>query len=153
MSKTLDSSLSTQQLELVSTTEQESLLQQNQKPGSPGRRFTKEDKCIFCGEPVRYQQTAKGVDYYAADCCKCNSYHKKYKLNSVEVGWLYYLQEGICANPGCNEKAGNVDHCHKTNKVRAVLCIHCNTALGQLGEDPQRIAGLIQYIAIHSEAP
>ena len=49
------------------------------------------------------------------------------------------------------EKAGHIDHCHTTNKVREVLCPKCNKALGSLNEDPQRIAGLIQYIAIHSE--
>ncbi len=75
----------------------------------------------------------------------------KYNLNSVEVDWIYFLQEGICANPGCTEKAGHIDHCHTTNKVREILCPQCNFALGSLYEDPQRIVGLIQYLAIHSE--
>ena len=71
-------------------------------------------------------------------------------LNSVEVGWMYFLQGGICANPGCTNKAGAIDHCHGTNELRDVLCQSCNISLGQLNEDPQRMAGLIQYIAIHS---
>ena len=149
---TSNSPLNYQQLELESITEQESQLQPKPKTGGLGQRFTKEDKCVYCGRPVRYNRTIKGIDYYAADCKRCCSYKTAYGLNSVEVGWLYYLQDGICANPGCNEKAENVDHCHKTNKVRDVLCPGCNKALGNLYEDPQRIAGLIQYIAIHSEA-
>ena len=135
--------------ETIINSEYQSLLNQNQV--KRGQKYTKDSKCIFCGEPVRLAKTVNGVKYYASDCRKCNNYSHLYRLNSVEVGWLYFLQGGICANPGCTEKAGHVDHCHTTDKVREVLCPKCNQGLGCLNEDPQRIAGLIQYIAAHSE--
>ena len=148
MNETLDSSLSTLQLEQENITGLEYQLQQKPKPEIRGPKFTKYgDKCVFCGKPVRPLYTD---NYYASDCVTCHNYVKRYGLNSVEVDWIYFLQEGICANPGCNEKAGNFDHCHKTKKLREILCQGCNKGLGMLGENPQRIAGLLQYIATHS---
>lgn len=38
-----------------------------------------------------------------------------------------------------------VDHCHETLKVRGTLCSNCNTALGLLNEDVNRMQLLIQY--------
>lgn len=38
-----------------------------------------------------------------------------------------------------------VDHDHKTGEPRALLCGHCNTSLGELGEDPVRIRALADY--------
>jgi hypothetical protein len=38
-----------------------------------------------------------------------------------------------------------VDHDHKTNKVRALLCHACNVSLGAMEEDPKRIEALLNY--------
>jgi hypothetical protein len=40
----------------------------------------------------------------------------------------------------------HVDHDHKTGKVRGLLCNTCNTSLGLLSEDKNRITGLITYL-------
>lgn len=40
-----------------------------------------------------------------------------------------------------------VDHCHKTNKVRGLLCMNCNTALGGFGDDLARLQRAIEYLA------
>lgn len=61
-------------------------------------------------------------------------------------------QGGRCANPGCRTddpgKQWHVDHDHITGKVRGVLCPSCNSSLGLLGENRDRIAGLITYLDI-----
>ena len=156
MNETSDLSLSTLQLELENITRHESPSQQSPKQEELGRKYTKEDKCLICSGTVRRtssRENKKGqiIDYYSYDCTRCHAFKRSFGLNSIEVDWMYFLQEGNCANPGCNEKAGHLDHCHKTDKLRDILCPKCNQALGSLNEDPQRIAGLIQYIAIHSE--
>ena len=58
-------------------------------------------------------------------------------------------QGGKCANPGCDvqhsaAKPLHADHDHKTGLARVLLCNGCNCALGHLGEDSQRIAGLLK---------
>lgn len=57
----------------------------------------------------------------------------------------------LCAVEGC-DSCGEVrsrmavDHCHDTGAVRGLLCSNCNTALGLLGEDPDRILDLLAYL-------
>ncbi|MFG2956956.1 endonuclease domain-containing protein [Streptomyces sp. NPDC048291] len=44
-------------------------------------------------------------------------------------------QYGICAI--ClSAPPVHVDHCHKTGRVRGVLCFNCNSAIGKLRDDP-----------------
>lgn len=39
-----------------------------------------------------------------------------------------------------------VDHCHKTNRVRGLLCHHCNAAIGHLFENTEIMERAISYI-------
>lgn len=39
-----------------------------------------------------------------------------------------------------------IDHCHKTGKVRSLLCQSCNTAIGLLNEDTAVLELAIQYL-------
>lgn len=65
-----------------------------------------------------------------------------------------------CASCGCEcdvvggvKRAGFrrlvVDHCHTTNKLRAMLCDFCNTALGKLGDSSTKVRKLLSYIEGH----
>lgn len=40
----------------------------------------------------------------------------------------------------------SVDHCHKTGKVRGLLCSNCNTAIGLLKEDINVLKNAINYL-------
>lgn len=54
-------------------------------------------------------------------------------------------QKGLCviclAAP-----AVHVDHCHRTGKVRGVLCFNCNSAIGLLGDDPDTVRRAAAYL-------
>jgi hypothetical protein len=43
-----------------------------------------------------------------------------------------------------------VDHCHKTGKIRGLLCRPCNTAIGQLQESPEVIRKALAYVEENS---
>ena len=43
-----------------------------------------------------------------------------------------------------------VDHCHETGKIRALLCHHCNSALGQVKESLEVLESMKKYIQTHS---
>ena len=43
-----------------------------------------------------------------------------------------------------------IDHNHKTNKVRALLCLHCNSAIGFLREDVNVAKKVIEYLKEHN---
>lgn len=44
-----------------------------------------------------------------------------------------------------------VDHCHKTNKVRDLLCTRCNTTIGSVDDDIELLEEMINYIKEHKE--
>jgi hypothetical protein len=64
---------------------------------------------------------------------------RKYGLTQDEYDQLLLDQDGRC--PGCGTddpgaKGWCIDHCHTSGRVRALLCMRCNTVLGLVDEDP-----------------
>lgn len=62
-------------------------------------------------------------------------------------------QNGVCAicegqpnGPGADKGRFHVDHCHRTGKVRGLLCGKCNTAIGLLDDDAKRAMRVARYI-------
>jgi hypothetical protein len=39
-----------------------------------------------------------------------------------------------------------IDHCHDTEKVRGLLCMHCNTGIGQLRDSPSLLYRALCYL-------
>lgn len=51
--------------------------------------------------------------------------------------------------PGAKKNQACIDHCHATNKIRGLLCTSCNSALGALGDDPERMVLAAEYVRRH----
>jgi Autographiviridae endonuclease VII len=43
-----------------------------------------------------------------------------------------------------------IDHCHKTGKVRGLLCLHCNNGIGYFKDDINRLQSAIDYLLKHA---
>jgi Recombination endonuclease VII len=70
---------------------------------------------------------------------------QKYGIGAAEVDALISAQGGLCAL--CEVRpATQVDHDHKTGKVRAILCLHCNAGMGAFKDDPDIIESAIKYL-------
>jgi hypothetical protein len=77
-------------------------------------------------------------------------YWPELTLKQCEAEWnrLFTLQNGLCSI--CKKsKSLDVEHCHKTGKVRSLACNGCNTALARIEEDPEIARALIAYIGAH----
>lgn len=73
----------------------------------------------------------------------------------VDLTYAEYLvrvkkQKGRCAVCRLPEsvigKSLSVDHCHKTGKVRGLLCNACNRALGFFRDNPTSLRRAIVYL-------
>lgn len=69
---------------------------------------------------------------------------ERYRITLEEFSSMFKSQEGKCAI--CKDsEAKQVDHNHKTGKVRGLLCQRCNCALGLLDDSTSRIASALEY--------
>lgn len=73
----------------------------------------------------------------------------KYNLTKEEFAKLKTEQGGyckLCKKPEPANRELCVDHCHATGRVRGLLCLKCNSAIGQLGDDEAGLQKALQYI-------
>lgn len=120
-------------------------------------------QCRFCGQPMASSRIARLPYYTCRDCYNEQQrmwHHNKrsnrwargtartYNLDYNEVHSLIETKKQ-CEACGSTERL-NIDHCHKTNKVRGMLCNSCNMALGQLGDSLERIERLYIYLRIRT---
>jgi len=63
-------------------------------------------------------------------------------------------QGGVCKicnrPPRDKKKRLHVDHCHKTGKIRGLLCLHCNVMIGKAEDDPKRLERAAAYLTSQS---
>lgn len=71
---------------------------------------------------------------------------KKYGLTLENYETLYKNQEGKCAICETHYEVLCVDHDHKTNKVRGLLCKSCNKGLGIFGDTENGVQKALQYL-------
>jgi hypothetical protein len=82
----------------------------------------------------------------AQDSTRTSRLKQRYGLTPEQVAAMFVACDFKCQ---CCERdvklsgqghpkneVGNVDHCHKTGKIRGILCNPCNQALGLLKDNP-----------------
>ena len=100
----------------------------------------------ICLERREYYQLIKGTPKDKNRILK-NRYH--ISLDQYEQ---YYAQSGgycpICRTKFSTKQAtkATIDHCHKTGKVRGILCRRCNTGLGLLRDNPLFLQAAINWL-------
>lgn len=70
-------------------------------------------------------------------------YHYGISVDDYEK--LFIEQDGCCAICGKRTKL-DVDHCHKSGRIRGLLCRQCNHALGLLYDNPELFKIAIEYL-------
>ena len=97
----------------------------------------------------RYNQENKDkkLDWY---------YRKTYNISLEQFNDMLLSQNNKCAvclleETAIDKRTGkirrlHVDHCHKTGKVRGLLCTKCNIALGYLSDSLEIAQLMVRYI-------
>ena len=125
--------------------------------------------CITCGsrkpsgEFSKCSRTAEGIRHRCKDCRhkyewkgqpederlrrKAESYlWTLYRIRPEEFAGMLAAQDGLCGI--CQRKMVKpcVDHSHETGKIRALLCVGCNTRVGTL-EDKEFLDKASRYLS------
>lgn len=76
-----------------------------------------------------------------------------YGITGEQFKALLKKQNNCCAICGSKVAGGrgdwHVDHCHTTNKVRGLLCHHCNTGLGLFKDSTELLKLAAEYLDEH----
>jgi len=77
-----------------------------------------------------------------------NKLRRKYGITPEHYEHMLKDQDGLCAICRQTEPRGSyrVDHCHKTGKVRGLLCHKCNAGIGMLRDDPEILERGVAYL-------
>lgn len=74
----------------------------------------------------------------------------KYGITTIEYELMLERQKGVCKicgePPSGYKKRLGVDHCHKTHKIRGLLCHDCNLGLGYFKDNPELLERAIKYL-------
>ena len=75
---------------------------------------------------------------------------KKYGLTIETYNQMLFEQNGKCVICGIPQeemmRPFAVDHCHRTGKVRGLLCFCCNTMLGKVNDNVNILISAIEYL-------
>lgn len=134
--------------------------------------IVKRKYCYYCKRtlPVgQFHRDGSRSDGLCNRCKKCNNdytrKHQKahrgkrrqfelkhyYGITVEEYNSLMKKQKNVCAICGLKpEKYLAVDHCHKSGKVRGLLCRKCNSAIGLLDDSSIRLRAATLYLRKHS---
>lgn len=77
---------------------------------------------------------------------------RRYGVSIKEYSEILASQNNVCAICSSLEPKGryssfNIDHDHKTGKVRGLLCSNCNMGIGSFREDVEVIKKVISYLS------
>lgn len=111
----------------------------------------KSKTCSSCGleQPIdQFPLNTTGKFRSVCKSCKENTRRiRRYKLSSDEIQLLLKRQKykcKICLKP--LGKGYHIDHNHKTDKVRGILCGNCNRGLGLFYDDPNLLKKAEEYL-------
>lgn len=104
-------------------------------------------------EQIEAQKAGRRVTREQITAAKRASTLRKYGLTPEMYNTLLDLQEHCCRLCGSPDftygSALAVDHCHRTGKVRKLLCNVCNRGLGCFRDDPELLERAALYLKLH----
>jgi Recombination endonuclease VII len=80
-----------------------------------------------------------------------DAYHlkRKFGMTMEDYEVLLRSQGGVCAvcfGPSICGRRYSIDHCHKTGKIRGILCSSCNSGIGLLKDSPEVLENAAAYL-------
>lgn len=105
------------------------------KRGHHSNRWTSSGDCVECERSRPHSQNRLARGYGLKD------WNEVLEIKKTQKNLCR-----ICNNPFGDSKNTHIDHCHKTNKVRGLLCRRCNHGLGFFSDNPEHLRAAALYI-------
>lgn len=106
-----------------------------------------------------YYETQTSPEYKAHKAKLANIRKLKYRFGLTEEQHKEMQNKqnnqcAICGGPEVRKGRGlSIDHCHKTGKIRELLCSHCNLGIGNFKDNPELLQAAIAYLGRHNQSP
>lgn len=101
-------------------------------------------------DPEKHNEATRKWRANNPEKIKANTIRKRYGITLEQWDELFQKQEGKCRiceiHRDNSAKDLAVDHCHDTGKVRGLLCVRCNRAIGLLNDDPVLLRKAVKYL-------
>lgn len=119
-----------------------------------GRQRFCSDACRYAAfKAGRYVATAYGFTHGGVTvnltASRVSQMKRDFGLDPDQYEALWKRQQGkcaVCRSPLTDKPHPHIDHDPKTMKVRGLLCVSCNMALGYLKDDPKTIDRAAAYL-------
>lgn len=98
---------------------------------------------------ARQAETVRNWQKNNPEKMKAAQLRKRLRVYGLSIGEYearIRAQGSSCAICGTVTERLCLDHCHKTGKLRGLLCDTCNKALGMLGDDAEGIRRALDYL-------
>jgi hypothetical protein len=116
-------------------------------------------RCSCCKQELPLEMFSKnrlkkdGLNVWCRACQRRYELERNYGFTPEAFDQMLESQGHRCAICGTDTPGGkgawHVDHDHDTGAVRGLLCHHCNTAIGNLKDDPELLRKAANYIESH----
>lgn len=119
-------------------------------------KFSRLNSCRACYN--KYKRRVNTANYQKhvqenKDYHQKYSLKRRYNLEKHEYDFRIALQLNgcaICKQPFSEERRIAVDHDHRTNVVRDLLCYRCNNVLGLVNDDELLLFDMMDYLKRHA---
>lgn len=120
----------------------------------PGYKDGRRRQCRFCRTKFERERRSNSAYVYKPlppEVAHERHIKAKYGLTRKQYLSMLASQDGACAicrskSPGARCRNLFVDHCHRTGRVRGLLCNRCNLALSKFGDDLPGFRAVVAYL-------
>ena len=114
--------------------------------------FLRKENYQLNKEEIKKRQEAYRNKPLSKERARNNNLMRQFGIDINGYNQILESQNYTCAICGSNETGSahtqhfSVDHCHKTGKIRGLLCKPCNIMLGESQDDPKILFRAIEYL-------
>lgn len=121
------------------------------KPAGPDNSYWAERTSSAVDDDFRAGRARYARDWRKANPlrAKANDLRKMFGIELADYEAMLTAQGGVCAICGGTDKHYRlaVDHDHGSGKVRGLLCVDCNRAIGMFKDSPELLRKAADYLS------